>query len=1020
MATGRAELRPAAFPTDADAVALEADIQATARTLFSLVDRSRPALLSQARWQGEMMDWAMADERLKVELFRFVDVFPTLAGGAEIARHLREYFLQSGVTPPRALRLAIGAAGRRSPLRPAATRVVHAEMLSFARRFIVGSDARSALPGLRALRDRGLGFTIDVLGEASVSAREAAAYQQRYLDLLDDLTRETQAWPEAPAVDRAAWGALPRVNVSIKITSLYSQIDPLDFRGSVEAVKDALRPIVARASERGAFVNLDLEQFRYRDLTFTVFTELLDEEEFRGFDQAGVVVQAYLRDARDDLEALIAWGRSRSRPLTVRLVKGAYWDYETVLARQEGWPMPVFTHKPDSDVAYERLARLMLESVDVVRPAFAGHNVRSLAAAVATARRLGVPDDGFEIQMLHGMGDPIKAAVRSLGLRLREYAPVGELIPGMAYFVRRLLENTANESFLRDAFAEGADVEELIAPPAPSAQFDEPPAHLPVVGPTDPAAPGSFVNQPHTDFARLESRRAALQALRLVADRPARHESLLIDGRERRGAGTVASVDPARPARVVGTVEIAGPDETEAAVQAARRAFPAWRDAPARERAGVLFRAAEIMRGELAELAALETLEAGKTIREADADVTEAIDFLEYYGREMLRLDAPRRMGRLPGEVNDYAYQPLGVAAVIAPWNFPLAILTGMTSAALVAGNTVVVKPAGPTPVIGAQLTRILRTAGAPRGAVNLLPGPGKEIGETLVTHPEVNLIAFTGSRAVGLHIVARAAERPGRAWIKRVIAELGGKNAIIIDADADLDVAVLETVASAFGYQGQKCSACSRAIVLRHAYDEFLERLVEATRSLVVGPPGDPATRVGPVITAEARATIEGYIEQGRREATVALATPEPPGGWPDGGFYVGPHIFTDVGPQATIAQEEIFGPVLAVMKARDFDEALEIANGTSYALTGGLISRSPAAIARARREFRVGNLYINRGITGAMVARQPFGGFKMSGIGSKAGGPDYLTQFLEPRVVTENTLRRGFAPPSDGPSSG
>jgi RHH-type proline utilization regulon transcriptional repressor/proline dehydrogenase/delta 1-pyrroline-5-carboxylate dehydrogenase len=1012
---GRVERRPTAPWAASDEVALEADVQATARSLFALVDRSPAPLLSQTRWQDEMMDWAMADERLKVELFRFVDVFPTLGDGAEIARHLREYFLQPGVEPPRALRLAIGAAGRRSPLRPAAARIVRAEMLSFARRFIIGSDAHSALAGLKALRGNDIGFTIDVLGEASVSAREAAAYQQRYLALLDDLSRETDSWPAAPNVDHAAWGELPKVNVSIKVTSLYSQIDPLDFRGSADAVKDALRPVVRRAMDRGAFLNLDLEQFRYRDLTYTVFTELLDEEEFRAYDQAGVVVQAYLRDARDDLEALVAWGRSRSRPLTVRLVKGAYWDYETVLARQEGWPTPVFTHKPDSDVAYELLARQMLESVDVVRPAFAGHNVRSLAAAIATARHLGVPDDGFEIQMLHGMGDPIKGAVRAMGLRLREYAPVGEIIPGMAYFVRRLLENTANESFLRDVFADGADVEELIAAPLPSWAFDEPPLRRPLVTATDPAAPGPFVNMPHADFARLECRRSALAALRVAVGRKPAHEALLIDGRERRGVRTTASVDPAHPVRLVGTVEVAGAEQTEAAVQAARRAFAGWRDTPARDRAGVLFKAAEVMRGELAQLAALETIEAGKTIREADADVTEAIDFLEYYGREALRLDAPRRVGRVPGELNHYSYQPRGVAAVIAPWNFPLAILTGMTSAALVAGNAVVLKPAGPTPMIGARLARILQDAGAPAGTVNLLMGPGSEIGEALVTHPEVHLIAFTGSRAVGLRIMARAVEHPGRAWIKRVIAELGGKNAIIVDADADLDVAVLETVASAFGYQGQKCSACSRVIVLQPAYDEFLERLVEATRSLAIGPPDDPATRLGPVITAAAKEQIEGYIEQGRREATLALATPEPPDGWPDGGFYVGPHIFTGVAADATIAQEEIFGPVLAVIKARDFDEALAIANGTPYALTGGLISRSPAAIARARREFRVGNLYINRGITGAMVERQPFGGFKMSGVGSKAGGPDYLLQFLEPRVVTENTLRRGFAPPDD-----
>jgi RHH-type proline utilization regulon transcriptional repressor/proline dehydrogenase/delta 1-pyrroline-5-carboxylate dehydrogenase len=1002
--------------TGAEAARLEADIQETARDLFSRVDRSRPSPLSQARWQDEMMDWAMADERLKVELFRFVDVFPTLTTDAEIARHLQEYFLQPGVEAPRTLRVALRAAGRRSPLRPAAVRAVRAEMLSFAHRFIVGSDARSALPGLRALRERGVGFTIDVLGEASVSAREAAAYQRRYLDLLDDLTAEAASWPAAPAVDGAAWGTLPRVNVSIKITSLYSQIDPLDFRGSVDAVKEALRPVVRRAMASGAFLNLDLEQFRYRDLTYTVFTELLDEEEFRAFDQAGVVVQAYLRDAADDLRALIDWGRSRGRPLTVRLVKGAYWDYETVLASQERWPTPVFTHKPDSDAAFERLAHLMLESVDVVRPAFASHNVRSLAAAIATARRIGVPDDGFELQMLRGMGDPIKAAVRALGLRLREYTPVGELIPGMAYFVRRLLENTANESFLRGAFAAGAEVNELIAPPLPSADLDEPPAQLPVVEPTDPDAPAPFANTPHADFARLECRRAALRALRLAAERPPRREALLIGGRERRGGATAESIDPARPTRVVGVVDIAGPAEVDEAVRAAVRAFPEWRGAAARERAAVLFKAAELMRGELAELAALETLEAGKTIREADADVAEAIDFLEYYGREALRLGVPRRLGALPGERNDQSYEALGVAAVIAPWNFPLAILTGMTSAALVAGNAVVLKPAGPTPVLGAQLARILRAAGAPPGTVNLLNGAGGQIGEALVGHPDVHLIAFTGSRAVGLRIMTGAVERPGRAWIKRLICELGGKNAIIVDGDADLDVAVLETVASAFGYQGQKCSACSRAIVLAGAYDEFLDRLVEATRSLVVGPPDDPATRVGPVISAEARATIEGYLEQGRREAALALETRPPAGGWPDGGFYVGPHIFAGVDPQTTIAQEEIFGPVLAVMKARDLDEALEIANGTSYALTGGLISRSPAAIARVRREFRVGNLYINRGITGAMVERQPFGGFKMSGTGSKAGGADYLRQFLVPRVVTENTLRRGFAPSDDG----
>ncbi len=727
------------------------------------------------------------------------------------------------------------------------------------------------------------------------------------------------------------------------------------------------------------------------------------------------MLQAYLRDADRDLARLLAWARGRGRPFHLRLVKGAYWDYETVIAAQEGWPVPVFTHKPDTDAMYEKLTRVMLGEPELVRPAFASHNVRSLAVAIETARELGLEQNAFELQMLHGMGDPIKAAVRGLGLRLREYAPVGQLIPGMAYLVRRLLENTANDSFLRQTFVEGTAVDELIRPPETSPDFGAAPRRLPVVEATDPQAPGPFRNQPHADFSRRENRDAYAAALATVRSRSGAHYPLRIGGRDIETSRTLASVNPAAPDEVVGTVAYGGRAEAEAAVAAARGAVPAWRDAAPAERATVLFRAAELMRAETMELSALMTLEAGKTRREAIGDVDEAVDFFEYYGREMLRLGVPRRMGHAPGEHNVYFYQPRGVALVVAPWNFPLAILTGMTSAALVAGNPVIVKPAGPTPIIAAQLVRILEAAGAPPGTVNFLPSPGGEVGDFLVRHPGVDLIAFTGSMEVGLRIISQAAQHPADDGVKKVIAEMGGKNAIIVDSDADLDVAVSEVVVSAFHYGGQKCSAASRVIVLEAAYDEFVRRLVEATRSLVVGPPDEPGTRVGPVITADARTKIEDYIEQGRREATPAAVVEPPEGGWPGGGFYVAPHVFVDVRPDAVIAQEEIFGPVVAVLKAADLEEALAIANGVRYALTGGLISRSPAAIARARREFRVGNLYINRGITGALVERQAFGGFKMSGVGSKAGGPDYLQQFLEPRVITENTLRRGFAPPED-----
>jgi RHH-type proline utilization regulon transcriptional repressor/proline dehydrogenase/delta 1-pyrroline-5-carboxylate dehydrogenase len=519
-----------------------------------------------------------------------------------------------------------------------------------------------------------------------------------------------------------------------------------------------------------------------------------------------------------------------------------------------------------------------------------------------------------------------------------------------------------------------------------------------------------FRNEPERDYSRAEARERMAAAL--AAERAAfgRRHSLWIDGQAVETAEEIASVNPACPSEVVGRTASASLEDAERAVQAANRAFPAWRDTPARERAGLLFRVAQLARERRDALAALEVFEVGKNWREADADLTETIDYLEYYGREMLRLDRPRRLYPVPGETNDYLYQPRGVVVVIPPWNFPMAILTGMTAAALVTGNTVVLKPAIQSPVTAARLVELFREAGVPPGVLNFIPGPGVEIGEFLVAHPRIDMVAFTGSRAVGCRINARAAEvRDGQDHLKRVLAEMGGKNAIIVDEDADLDEAVAGVAASAFGYSGQKCSACSRAIVHQAIYDPFLTRLIEAARSLRIGPPEDPGNLMGPVIDATAQRRIREYIETGKQEGRLVLETDVSALG---DGYFVGPTIFAEVPPRARIAQEEIFGPVLAVMRARSFDEARALAMDTAYALTGGVYSRSPAHLEQARRDFRVGNLYLNRRCTGAIVGRQPFGGFKMSGIGSKAGGPDYLLQFLEPRTLTENTVRHGFTP--------
>jgi len=598
--------------------------------------------------------------------------------------------------------------------------------------------------------------------------------------------------------------------------------------------------------------------------------------------------------------------------------------------------------------------------------------------------------------------------LRKAGLQLRLYTPIGEMIQGMSYLVRRLLENTANESFLRQSFTEGVSKEELLRNPLEllheNPTIPEQPEPAPEYGDKGP-----FHNEPCLDWTVADNRERFAAALTKVRSELPYEVPLIIGGNKVQPGTRKQSANPNLPEEIVGTVAAAGPKEAGEAVQAAAEAFPKWRSTEPRARAEYLFKAAEAARKRRCELTALQVYEVGKAWNEADADVCEAIDFLEYYGREMIRLGSPRPMGRVPGEASRLFYEPRGVAAVIAPWNFPLAISTGMTSAAIVAGNTVIYKPASQSPVTGFMLAKIFAEAKLPPGVLNFLPGPGAEIGDYLVTHPDVAMIAFTGSKEVGLRIIELAGKTPpGAAMVKNVVVEMGGKNAIIVDADADFDEAVVQIVHSAFGYQGQKCSACSRLIVLEENYDKLIVRLKAATESLQLGLPEDPKNMVGAVIDAGAKQKILDYIEIGKKEGKLLLQRECPE----IGGHFVPVTIFTDIHPQDRLAQEEIFGPVLAVIKVRDFDEALQVANGTQYALTGSVFSRSPANIERARREFRVGNLYINRGCTGAIVDRHPFGGFKMSGVGSKAGGPDYLLHFMVPRNVVENTMRRGFAP--------
>jgi 1-pyrroline-5-carboxylate dehydrogenase len=511
-----------------------------------------------------------------------------------------------------------------------------------------------------------------------------------------------------------------------------------------------------------------------------------------------------------------------------------------------------------------------------------------------------------------------------------------------------------------------------------------------------------FRNETCADFSQPAVRQAAAEALRQVRSEFGREYLLRIGGDWIATGDPLVSVNPSHPREAVGIHHRATPELASRAVEAADAYFPKWSRTPAAERIRLLLDTARILRARKMEFDAWLVSEAGKTWPEAEADVSEAMDFCEYYAREMLRLAGPQRVHQLPGERDEMIYIPLGVGGVIPPWNFPLAILAGMTVASLVAGNTAIVKPSSETPTIAAKFAEVLLEAGFPEASFTLLTGSGGTVGDALVEHPKTRFISFTGSRDVGLRINELAARhRPGQIWIKRVIAEMGGKDAIVVDADADLDKAVDGVLASAFGYQGQKCSACSRAIVDARVYDAFLEKLAAKTKSIKVGPSEDFGNYMGPVINETARRTILEYIEIGQREGRLVCGgeAGEPSG--PGGGYFIPPTIIADVEPGARIFQEEIFGPVLAVAKARDFEHALGLANDSQYGLTGAVFSNDTGHLRQAKERFHVGNLYFNRKCTGAMVGAHPFGGFNMSGTDSKAGGPDYLLLFLQAKSV-------------------
>jgi len=986
---------------------METEILHMGKKIMEACSGESMAIFRRDYWNGKIMDWSMNNAAFKVDMFRFVDVLPVLKNHNQIAAHLQEYFCKDDKELPSVLKWGLGSVGKTGFTSKIAAMAIRKNITQMAKMFITGSNSKEAFPVLNKLRKQNLAFTVDILGEAAVNEEEAADYQNRYIKLFNELHALSKKWKDHPLLDFDHNGPIPKVNISVKLTSLYSQINVMDFKGTSNVLKQKLRPILHAAKETGSFINIDMEQYKYKDLFLETFLSILEEEEFRTLQNIGIVVQAYLRSACDDLDRITSWCQKNERPLTVRLVKGAYWDYEVIQSQQLGWPCPVFTTKSHSDANFERLTQKLFDHAELTRPAIGSHNIRSLAYSFVLAEKMKLPEKLLEVQMLYGMAEPIKKAVTLMGYRCRDYAPVGELIPGMAYLVRRLLENTANESFLRLKYTTDTSLEDLLKTPqegpsnlAEGIQFKSP-------GIENLSEP--FKNTPLEDFTIEKARVDYEEALFNVKNNLGQHIPVLIDGKEVETDQKIRSVNPCEPGTIVATTDSVQVADVEKAISLAYNARRSWAKTPIQQRALCLLRAAEIMRKRKFELCAWQVYEVAKTWQEADADICEAVDFFEYYARMAYRLNAGKKLLKVPGEDNQYFYKPKGVGVVIAPWNFPLAIPMGMISAALVMGNPVLFKPAGPSIKIAALGTEILHEAGIPKEVLQFVPGSGPVIGPVLVESPKTSFIIFTGSMDVGTSIVEGAAKkRMGMEGITKVIAEMGGKNALIIDEDADLDEAVLGAIYSGFGFQGQKCSALSRLIVHEAIYDRFMGRFRPALLDIKLGMGTDPGSYLSAVIDEASFNKLSKVIEETRSiaECTTQGKIPNTKG------YFIPPTLFEGIPWDSQVATVELFGPIIAAFKVKDLNEAVKLANSVPFALTGGIYSRSPSSIDYIKENLEAGNIYINRGITGAVVDRHPFGGYKLSGVGSKAGGPDYLLQFVDPVTTVENTMRRGFAP--------
>ncbi len=952
---------------------LEKQILEKGLTLFKDIKSHKESIFDKQYWMGLIMEWVMKDPLFKINLFRFVDVLPSLKTKEQISSHIEEYLLKQDL--PLVISTALKAASSSSITASLAQSSIKNNIADMAKRFIIGDSISAAKKTLTKLHEQGFLFTIDLLGEAVLSEEEANSY---YLKLSEIITEVS---------------SLPNPNVSIKITSLSSKLKSLDPDYSVELLKARLWPLLRQAKNHNVFINFDMESYQSLEIINKLFTNLMFDQEFIDWPNLGIVVQAYLKRSQKDLENLVNLAKKRATPITVRLVKGAYWDYEVIKSRQTGIACPVFEEKAASDVNFESLTRILINNYQITRPAFGSHNIRSLSNAICYAQSKNLTPKDYEIQMLYGMADVEKKVFLKQGYNVRIYSPMGELLEGMSYLVRRLLENTSQMGFVKMAHHDQQNETILLAKPQLTIQ--------------EKVTNSDFKNAPFTDFCEEQERKNFITALQNFQNALPYKVPIVIDG-QASYTNDFAKFNPSCNQQQIAHISFANLEQAQKALTTCVNNQQKLVSIGLDERIKHLENLAEILHRDRVLLSAAMCLEVSKTFEQADAEIAEAIDFCNFYAQCAQKLKADN-LYSLSGESNWQYYKAKGPSLIIAPWNFPLAILCGMSIAAYVAGNSIIMKPAESSSLTGYLLYERMIRAGFLSSCVQFLPGVGEEIGQYLVTHKDIATICFTGSKNVGLEIINTA----NKYNLKRIICEMGGKNAMIIDDDADLDEAVVACIKSAFEFSGQKCSALSRIILLESIADTFIKRFIQASKKLTICESSKPFCDMAAVIDKDAFERIKKVIEALKQDPSIKILYE---GQYVENGFFIPPVIVQTSDKNHICMQEEFFAPIVAIYTVKDLDEAIDIANHTEFALTGGFFSRSPKNIAKVTATFAVGNLYINQKCTGANVKRQPFGGFKMSGLGAKAGGLDYLYNFVDITVVSENTMRKGFSPDVSG----